>query len=171
MRHLYRIGPEQFLENYSGLGASYRDGGRWNSSGHPVLYFALSPATALLEMANYLPSPRLVPPAYRLGVYELADTSSVARLPESEWPADWAQYPYPLSTQLIGDRWLMAGHELGLILPSAAVPGGMESIMLVNPQHSASQSIRLIRQISDLYNARAFSGIGSGKRSAGALGG
>lgn len=62
---LFRICPEQYLENYSGLGASYRDGARWNKAGIPVLYFALSPAVALLEMGNYLPSPRLVPKSYR----------------------------------------------------------------------------------------------------------
>ena len=59
---LYRICPQSYLQDFSGLGASYKDGARWNSAGLPVLYFALSPATVLLEMANYLPSPRLVPP-------------------------------------------------------------------------------------------------------------
>ncbi|MFT4927875.1 MAG: RES domain-containing protein, partial [Phenylobacterium sp.] len=73
---LYRICPLHFLENYSGLGGSYKDGGRWNLPGVPVMYFALSPSVALLEMANYLPSPRLVPASYRLGIYEL-DTELV----------------------------------------------------------------------------------------------
>ncbi len=69
---LYRICPERFLENYSGLGASFQDGARWNSKGYPALYFALSPATAMLEMANYLPSPRLVPADYRLGSVDVS---------------------------------------------------------------------------------------------------
>lgn len=60
---LFRICPEPYLENPSGPGGSHQDGARWNSPGHPVLYFALSASTALLEMANYIPSPRLVPPA------------------------------------------------------------------------------------------------------------
>jgi hypothetical protein len=61
---LYRICPEAYLKDLSILGGSYRDGARWNSPGYPVLYFALSASTALLEMANYIPSPRLVPPSY-----------------------------------------------------------------------------------------------------------
>ena len=56
---LYRICPEAFLENYSGEGASFRSGGRWNQPGQRVLYFASSAAVAMLEVANYLPSPAL----------------------------------------------------------------------------------------------------------------
>lgn len=38
---LYRIAPERYLENYSGHGGSFENGGRWTSAGHPVLYMAL----------------------------------------------------------------------------------------------------------------------------------
>jgi len=68
---LYRICPEQYLKNYTGLGASFKNGARWNNKGIPVLYFALSPSVAMLEMANYLPSPRFVPKSYCLGEYNL----------------------------------------------------------------------------------------------------
>ena len=56
---LYRICRVEHLEDYSGLGASYRDGGRWNEAGLAVLYFAETASVAMLEMANYLPSRRL----------------------------------------------------------------------------------------------------------------
>ena len=71
---LYRICPENLLENYRGRGASYQDGGRWNRAGLPVLYFACSASVAMLEMANYLRSPGLVPKSYRLGIFETGDT-------------------------------------------------------------------------------------------------
>ena len=97
---IYRICPECYLENYDGLGASYQDGARWNSTGTPALYFALSPATALLEMANYLPSPQLIPGDYGLGVFQVSKEILVNVLANDELPADWAQYPYPFSTHL-----------------------------------------------------------------------
>ncbi len=86
---LFRICHADHLEDFRGLGASYRGGGRWNEPGTPVLCFAETAGVAMLEMANYLPSPRLVPAGYRLGAYDL-----VGDLPRECWtvedlPPDW----------------------------------------------------------------------------------
>ncbi len=153
---LYRICPQRYLNNLQGLGASFQDGARWNSAGIPALYFALSPATALLEMANYLPSPRLVPPDYRLGIYQLPDHTTSKELTAEELPEDWAQYPYPTSSQGIGDAWLKNSEEALLLVPSTAVPGGLEKIALVNPAHPDTRKIQLIETIAELYNQRIF---------------
>lgn len=147
------------MENYTGLGASYKDGARWNSKGYPVLYFALSPATAMLEMANYLPSPRLVPADYRLGVYELPDTAVITELPDEQLPGDWAVYPYPTSTQQIGDKWLSNGDASALLVPSTAVSRGLEKIAVVNPAHPDSKKIHLVEAVTELYNQRSFGGV------------
>jgi RES domain-containing protein len=157
--HLYRISPQKYLENYQGLGASYRDGARWNKPDQPVLYFALSSATALLEMANYLPSPRTIPANYRLGIYELPDTAPIYTLPDNQLPGDWALYPHPISTQEIGSNWLNAGKELGLLVPSSAVPEGLENIIVINPQHPDCSNINLIKSTPNLFNKRTFSGL------------
>jgi RES domain-containing protein len=156
---LYRICPERFLEDYSGLGASFQDGARWNTAGHPVLYFACSPATALLELANYLPSPRLIPSDYRLGMYTLPDDVSLETLPHGKLPKHWAAYPYPESTQRLGDTWLEDVGSLALLVPSAAVSGGLENIAVINPKHSQVAKIRLLQTFSDLFNERTFGGI------------
>ncbi len=154
---LYRICPTLYLQNYSGLGASFLDGGRWNSSGTPALYFALSPATALLEIANYLPSPRLVPADYRLGIFQLPENVKKKELSPDKLPANWFEYPYPPSTQRIGDKWLNKCSEAILLVPSTAVPQGLENIAVFNPSHPDSRKIQLIKTISDLYNQRIFS--------------
>ncbi len=156
---LYRICPERFLENYSGLGASFQDGARWNSKGHPALYFALSPATAMLEMANYLPSPRLVPADYKLGIYEIPDTATINELPIEQFPEDWATYPFPISTQQAGNEWLKNCNGFALLVPSTAVSCGLEKIALVNPAHPDCKKIDLTESVSELYNQRSFSGI------------
>ncbi len=157
---LYRIAPKNYLEDFQGLGASYQDGARWNRPGQPVLYFALSPATALLEMANYLPSPRLIPRNYRLGIYEVPDTVAFRTLSFNLLPSDWALFPYPLSTQTIGGDWLDTGNELGMLVPSSAVSEGLEKIVVINPRHSVCAKIKLIKSTSDLYNKRTFTGLG-----------
>lgn len=160
---LYRITKKQYLEVYTGLGGSYEDGARWNCPGTPVLYFALSASVAMLEMANYTSSPRLVPPSYRLGIYEVVNTAPIDKLERSDWPADWSEFPYPSSTQNIGDAWLKKADRFGLILPSCAIPDGLGEIMVVNPQHDLirENQLRLIDSLTEIYNPRAFQDIGS----------
>ena len=153
---LYRICHVDHLENYRGLGASYHAGGRWNQSGIPVLYFAETASVAMLEMANYLPSPRLVPPTWRLGVYEVAGNPSLERWTVEDVPADWDRFPHPPSTQRMGSDWLRQGSASLLVVPSAAVPGGLDNIVLASPTRLDAASIRLTAVRERLYNPRAF---------------
>lgn len=156
---LFRITRTKYLENFTGRGSSFKNGARWNQPGLPVLYFASTPSVALLEMANYLPNPRLVPADYQLGIYHLPDGVSSQTLTVKDLPADWSQYPYPLSTQKIGSEWLTGNDSLILIVPSVAVPAGMENIIVVNPLHPAISALRLESVESSLYNQRAFNGL------------
>jgi len=133
---LYRIVPDTYLENFSGKGASYSDGARWNEPGLPVLYFALSASVAMLEMANYFPLPGLIPNNRVLGIYELPETINFYKLPVAELPKDWNYYPYPQSTRDIGSQWLRTCRQLAMIVPSAATPDGLESIIVINPLHN-----------------------------------
>jgi RES domain-containing protein len=153
---LYRICPERYLEDYSGLGASYRDGARWNLQGVPVLYFAASASLAMLELANYLPSPRLVPAQYRLGIYTLPARTRVDTWHVEDLPERWNQYPYPGAGQQLGTAWLRSVKRLALRVPSAAVPDGLEHCVLVNPRHPAIDQLKLVGQHGDIYNTRVF---------------
>jgi RES domain-containing protein len=155
---LYRICPEAFLENYSGEGASFRSGGRWNQPGQRVLYFASSAAVAMLEVANYLPSPRFVPKSYRLGQYQLPD-ALVSRF-QGAIPADWDSFPYPVSTQQLGSDWLHSQQNVLLELPSVTVPPGLGSILLFNASHPDAAQLRLQQVFHDIYNPRLFAGMG-----------
>ena len=155
--HLYRIGPEQYLRNMSGLGASYRDGARWNLPGLPAVYFGLSPSVAMLEMANYLPSPRLVPKSYRLAQYEIQG-ADYDQWTIQDLPSDWNSFPHAYSTQNLGSEWLKQNQKLLLILPSAAVPAGLENIALFNPNHPDAANISLLKSLAEIYSERMFRG-------------
>jgi RES domain-containing protein len=155
--HLYRICPEHYLEDYSGQGASYRDGSRWNVAGTPIIYFATSASLAMLELANYLPSPRLVPASYRLGIYTLSERVKVDSWGVTDLPEHWNEYPYPASIQELGTVWLKSKRRLALQIPSAAVPAGLETCVIINPQHSATNQLKLVGQQRDIYNKRIFS--------------
>ena len=153
---LYRICPARYLEDYSGLGASYRDGARWNVQGVPVIYFATTASLAMLELANYLPSPRLVPLNYRLGIYNLSGRVKVDTWRVEDLPEQWNEYPYPAATQQLGATWLISGKRLALCVPSAAVPDGLEKCVVINPRHSAINQLKLVDQKRDIYSKRIF---------------
>ena len=141
---LYRTCPENLLENYSGLGANYLDGARWNKPGLPVLYFAEAASVAMLEMANYLLSPRLIPKNYRLGIYEVNDQIKPEKWRVEDLPSNWNSYPHPPSTQEMGSKWLAEAKSALLFVPSAAIPGGLENIALFNPVHPDSRWLKLV---------------------------
>jgi len=155
---LFRIAPERYLEDLSGKGASYTRGGRWNRAGVPVIYMAPSASTAMLEMANYLPSPQLVPKAYRIGVYELPGSVRLDSLSPDSVPRDWNRYPYPASTQEVGTRWHQQGTTLGLRVPSVAVPGQLEDIIVINPLHPDVAHLKLMETVDLAFNPRVFGG-------------
>jgi RES domain-containing protein len=101
----------------------------------------------------------MVPPSYRLGIYEIPENVAIEKLESKHWPADWAEFPYPQSTQTIGDGWLKAKSSLGLIVPSCAVSPGLGDIMVVNPLHQDIGKVTLVDTRSDIFNPRAFPGL------------
>lgn len=147
---LYRICPERYLEDFSGLGASYTDGARWNLPGTPVMYFASTASLAMLEMAHYIPSPQLLPKNYRLGIYSLPNTIKVEKWTVDQLPRNWKHFPYPRSTQLKGDAWLNSRSSVALSVPSAAVPGGLELCIVINPAHKLISKLKLERSLTDI---------------------
>ncbi len=110
----------------------------------------------MLEMANYLPSPRLVPPTYRLGVYDVAGNLPTERWTAADLPAGWDGFPWPPSTQRMGSDWLRQRRVSLLVVPSAAVPSGIENIVLANPALLDGGSIRLSAVHARLYDRRTF---------------
>ena len=81
--------------------------------------------------------------------------------PQKRWqvrdlPKDWNEFPHSPWTRKSGTDWLLHGKESLLSVPSAAVPGGLESIVLASPHRLAPVRIRLIEAIEDIYDSRAF---------------
>ena len=153
---LFRISSLEHLDDLSGLGASYQGGGRWNEPGVPVLYFAQTASVAMLEMANYLPSPRLVPKNYRLGIFEVDGDVLMEHWTLDEMPDDWRDFPYPKSTQTLGTDWLINGQAQLLAVPSTVVPGGLENTVLASPSRLGPETVRLRAAEADIFNSRAF---------------
>jgi RES domain-containing protein len=156
---IYRAVKRDYLESYDGMGNSYRKGVRWNLPNHPVLYFAPNPSVAALELANYFPSPDLVPKNYVMGEYEIPDPVKIKTILLEDLPKNWKDYPHPNSTKKIGSAWLREGKESCLFVPSAATPGNLEHIIVINPKHPDLRHIKLTQIIQPIYSDRIFKGL------------
>ena len=146
------------MEDYRGLGGSYRHGGRWNLPGTPALYFGSSPGVAMLEMANYIASPSSLPDDYRLGTYELPTSIPTVTWRVGQLPEKWDAYPHARDTQTAGTRWLADANAALLFVPSAAIPGGLETSVVYNPHHPDAHRIDLVAIESNIYSQRMFAG-------------
>lgn len=124
---VYRIVPAR--DRTSAFRAQrHYSAGRWTSDGTPVLYAALSAATAMLEFLAHLE-----------GATPDDLVLAHARLPRAlAWqdppvPADWHVTPHASEVQRTGDAWLAARRAPGILVPSALL--ARERNILLDPLH------------------------------------
>lgn len=113
----------------SGTGAA-RFGGRWNSIGKPVIYAALDPATAILEVAVHKGFKALNTVAHQLISFSVSDPAAVFVVQPGDVPNPHWLHPVPPNRdqQAFGDR-LIDAHPF-VLLPSAV--SGRSWNLLVN---------------------------------------
>lgn len=127
---VYRIGSPGF-PLLDGAGAAASDAARWNTPGRYVIYAAEHYATALLEKAAQLNSPKLP----RTLVYVRINIPSDTTMEEVRsddlrgWDSD-----DKTASQRFGDRWYDEHRSLILLAPSLAAPG-LERTVLINQRH------------------------------------
>lgn len=106
-------------------------GGRWNSSGTPMVYTAGSVALAMLEMLVHLRSQVLL--RWYVTFEVTFDDAMVETLNVKDLPRSWRRSPPPAALQRIGDAWISGRTTAVLRVPSVVVP--MEWNYLLNPEH------------------------------------
>ena len=138
---LWRISNYANLDGTGGLAVS----GRWHTKGHPILYCAISPSTALLETLVHMEIDAEDHPE-RFQVLKISAPKSLSRkrITPSSLSPDWRTNL--IATQSIGDKWLHSAHSLLLEVPSVLVPETWNVLInLLHPQVS-----RL--SISEIYH-------------------
>lgn len=103
-------------------------GGRWNSRGRPVVYFAEHPALAALEVRVHLDLPfELLPADFVLMRVEVPN-DLIATLDDP--PGGGVSGS---RTVVLGDAWLADGRSLALRVPSVLLRYAWN--ILLNPRH------------------------------------
>ena len=143
---LWRISNYENLDGFGGLRAC----GRWHTKGRRILYCAMHPATALLEMLVHLELDlEDMPDTYRLLEIEIPDTVSNEILSPTILKADWRTTLQV--TRTIGDAWLTKNHTALLTVPSAIVPA--ENVLL-NPLHPQASAASIVSIVTHPLDAR-----------------
>jgi RES domain-containing protein len=103
-------------------------GGRWNSAGRPVVYFAEHPALAALEVRVHLDLPFELLPADFVLMRVMLPDNLIAGIdgPPGETMSG-------VQTVSVGDAWLALGRSVALRVPSVLVANAWN--VLLNPRH------------------------------------
>ncbi len=76
----------------------------------------------------------------------------VTPLSRSILPENWASYPAPSSTRLLGDAWVAWGETLALKVPSTLNP--VEHTFLINPSHPWFSQCAISGPFSFFFDSR-----------------
>lgn len=95
------------------------------------MFASSSVALAVLEVLAYRKARRPLTPRHLYSV-QLTE-AQIRRLAPRDLPGAWRSYPYPTSTQALGDAWVTGGETLALAVPSVLAPP--EANVMLNCAH------------------------------------
>jgi len=138
---VFRIEREKFLEtSLTGIEASMCEGYRWNSFNTRMVYTEESRALATLEVSVHLDLSEDLPDDRYYVQIEIPDDITIQEVKVEDLPEDWNSNPPGLTTQFIGDDFVMLNDSAILKVPSSIVP--QEFNYLINPTHPDSSRIK-----------------------------
>jgi|ERR1700739_657071 len=141
---LWRISRHLELSGIGGLKVA----GRWHYAGHPIVYLAETPASALLEVCVHT-SANDVPPEFTLLKIEGPDIK-VPSINIDSLPEDWRTRLDV--TRDLGANWLNKNESVILRVPSAIVPETINC--LFNPAHRQATEFRIVETIAYPFDTR-----------------
>ncbi|PIE66160.1 MAG: hypothetical protein CSA26_01495 [Desulfobacterales bacterium] len=147
----YRIVKQRHVASaFDGEGAR-RNGGRWNSSGIPLVYTSESLALCCLEIFVHLPSYKLLQEYVYIVVQFDSDLVTDAEISKG-----WDSRPVSRSSQSIGNQWVRDGKSPVLKVPSVIIPDG--SNYLLNVGHPDFSKIRIGEPMPMSFDPRLLKG-------------
>jgi RES domain-containing protein len=141
---LWRISRHLELNGRGGITFA----GRWHHAGTPVVYFASSPAGALLETCVHT-SANDIPPSFAL-LKATAPDSPIDELETDGLGDDWTRRVE--ITRDLGTEWLKRGGGALLRVPSALAPETVN--YLLNPQHPDARLFQIGKSIPFPFDVR-----------------
>jgi RES domain-containing protein len=155
---LYRLARERGslrADDLSGESAALA-GGRWSPRGQRAVYACFHASTAVLELlvhsGGMLPASGLY--LVTLEVTDRCIDDAYRPEPPSGWGEPGRDPRLAVET---GRKWLEAGEQLAMWVPSLACP--LESTVLLNPLHEDMGAVKVLDKERFLLDHRTFSGL------------
>ena len=149
---VFRLAREKYATPLSGKGAA-KYGARWNPVGVELIYTAQNRSLAMAEVAVHLTLATL-PEDYVMLIIDIPDEIKLKQLKEADLPADWQEFPHPISTQDIGRDFVTENEYCVLIIPSVVTPGDYN--VLINPNHKDFSKITITSIDKFPFDKRIF---------------
>jgi RES domain-containing protein len=149
---LYRLTREKFAGSLSGKGAALK-GARWNSVGFELIYTAANRSLAMAEVAVHF-TLATIPNDYVMVTLFAPDDISLSQLATKDLPSDWNAWPHSVSTQAVGDRFIVENKFAVLKVPSAVTRGDFN--LLINPLHTDFSKIKIVHVEEFPFDRRIF---------------
>ncbi|MFA6261922.1 MAG: RES family NAD+ phosphorylase [Bacteroidia bacterium] len=149
---VFRLTREQYARSLSGKGAALK-GARWNSVGVELIYSATNRSLAMAEVAVHFTLATL-PDDYRMVTLYIPDTFPLSRISLKSLPENWNAFPYHISTQTIGDKFVRERSCCILKTPSAVTKGDFN--FLLNPAHPDFARIKIKKIEKFPFDKRIF---------------
>ena len=150
---VYRVEREKYLKTtLSGIGASVTNGYRWNSLNTKLIYSAESRALATLEVSVHLDLSEDLPTDRYYIEIEIPDDITILEVKIEDLPQDWNSKPPNITTQTIGDDFVLENESAILKVPSSIVP--QEFNYLINPNHPEAKRIKVISKTLMIFDSR-----------------
>jgi RES domain-containing protein len=119
----------------------------------PVAYCASTLSLAVLELLVHV-DPVDIPDDLVAVEIEFPDHLPLRRMAAGILPANWRQEAGKAALQALGDGWVRAGAELGLLVPSVIVP--RETNLLLNPAHADAAKVKIVSTEPFAFDPRLF---------------
>lgn len=149
---LYRLAREKYARPLSGKGAAVK-GARWNSIGVELIYTAGNRSLAMAEVAVHFTLATL-PDDYMMVTILVPDSIQVKEILEAELPANWKEFPHPVTTQQFGDIFVAENRYCLLKIPSVVTKGDYN--FLINPNHKDFTKIKITEIEKFPFDKRIF---------------
>jgi RES domain-containing protein len=131
----------------SGEGAALYPG-RWNKTGERMVYLGSSLALAALETLVHLEVDASEEPFTAIELFLPDNLVTKREHLKRTWKNDLAY------TRNLGSLWLKNAESLALVVPSAVI--GIETNLLLNPEHPAISELKEVQRISFEWDTRLF---------------
>ena len=147
---VFRLSRARFADTLSGVGAALK-GARWNSAGIEMVYTAGNRSLAMAEVAVHL-SLGMLPDDFMMLTIEIPEEVTIKKMDTKKLPVDWKAFPFPTSTQKIGDVFVTENEFAVMQVPSVVTQGDYN--YLLNPLHKDFPKIKIVDRVPFPFDAR-----------------